>query len=304
VAETCTGAGASCPSDDLLDGVPCLDGDSFDDDVEVAGGTDPTNPLSFPGSAVCGNSVVEGAEQCDDGNTNNGDCCSSTCFFESAATVCRSSAGTCDVEETCTGSSDTCPADGFESAATECRASADVCDVAETCSGSGASCPADGFESAATECRASADVCDVAETCTGSGANCPVDGFESAATQCRTSADVCDVAETCTGAGASCPSDDLLDGVPCLDGDMCNGAEECAVGVCQPMAPLNCDDADACTADSCDEVTGCANDPIDSPECTVIGVPANSEWSLLLTVVLMTAVGGVLIEHRRRRRSI
>jgi len=102
---------------------------------------------------------------------------------------------------------------------------------------------------------------------------------------------------------AGCPIDDLLDGVPCLDGDVCNGAEECVVGVCQPMASLNCDDEDACTADSCDEVTGCAHDPIGTPECTA-EVPASSEWSRLLIVVLMTALGGALIAHRRRRLSI
>jgi cysteine-rich repeat protein len=31
---------------------------------------------------VCGNSIVEGGEQCDDGNLNNGDGCSSICKIE------------------------------------------------------------------------------------------------------------------------------------------------------------------------------------------------------------------------------
>lgn len=34
------------------------------------------------GSAVCGNGVKEGGEQCDDGNTANGDGCSSSCTIE------------------------------------------------------------------------------------------------------------------------------------------------------------------------------------------------------------------------------
>jgi cysteine-rich repeat protein len=34
--------------------------------------------------AVCGNGVIEGAEECDDGNTNDGDGCSSTCTLEDA----------------------------------------------------------------------------------------------------------------------------------------------------------------------------------------------------------------------------
>jgi hypothetical protein len=44
---------------------PDTDGDGFNDGAEVVLGTD---PLSFPGSPVCGDRVVEGAEECDDGN--------------------------------------------------------------------------------------------------------------------------------------------------------------------------------------------------------------------------------------------
>ena len=33
-------------------------------------------------SALCGDTVVEGGEQCDDGNVADGDCCSSACQFE------------------------------------------------------------------------------------------------------------------------------------------------------------------------------------------------------------------------------
>jgi cysteine-rich repeat protein len=37
--------------------------------------------------STCGNSIVEGLESCDDGNTNGGDGCSATCRFEPAASV-------------------------------------------------------------------------------------------------------------------------------------------------------------------------------------------------------------------------
>src|SRR5206468_3923759 len=124
-----------------------------------------------------------------------------------AGTVCRASADACDVAETCTGSSASCPADAFQSAGTVCRASAGPCDVAETCTGSSASCPADGFQSAGTVCRASAGACDVAESCTGTSANCPPDQFKSTDVVCRPSAGDCDVAESCTGTSANCPPD-------------------------------------------------------------------------------------------------
>jgi len=35
-------------------------------------------------AAICGNGILEGSEQCDDGNTISGDGCSSTCQLESA----------------------------------------------------------------------------------------------------------------------------------------------------------------------------------------------------------------------------
>lgn len=37
---------------------------------------------------VCGNGVVEGSEQCDDGNSIEGDCCSAACAFEAADARC------------------------------------------------------------------------------------------------------------------------------------------------------------------------------------------------------------------------
>jgi cysteine-rich repeat protein len=93
--------------------------------------------------AVCGDGVLEDTEQCDDGNTMEGDCCSSTCQFESSATECRPAAGVCDVAEFCTGASATCPSNGFRPSGFPCRASTGPCDPAENCTGSGANCPAD-----------------------------------------------------------------------------------------------------------------------------------------------------------------
>jgi cysteine-rich repeat protein len=51
-------------------------------------------------SGACGNGTIENDEQCDDGNTQNGDCCSSTCTFEAAGAPCLDSelctVDTCD----------------------------------------------------------------------------------------------------------------------------------------------------------------------------------------------------------------
>jgi cysteine-rich repeat protein len=63
------------------------DGDGSNDDVEIAAGTDPNSALSFPGGPVCGDTVVEAPEQCDDGNTTPGDGCSALCQIEAPVAV-------------------------------------------------------------------------------------------------------------------------------------------------------------------------------------------------------------------------
>ena len=162
----------------------------------------------------CGNGVVEVGETCDDGNTDPGDCCSATCQIESAGTVCRASAGTCDVAETCDGIADSCPVDAFEPITTVCRSAAGVCDAPDSCDGATASCPAD--LKLTSECRFAVDSCDAAESCDGITNDCPVDEVEP-------------------------------DGTICDDGDVCTEPDECVAGVCEGMPsespPLVCEPA-------------------------------------------------------------
>ncbi|MFP6663592.1 MAG: hypothetical protein VCC00_05275 [Deltaproteobacteria bacterium] len=60
------------------------DGDTFLDSDERDAGTNPADPNSFPGAPVCGNSILESGEECDDG-ANNGvaraSCCAVDCQF-------------------------------------------------------------------------------------------------------------------------------------------------------------------------------------------------------------------------------
>jgi cysteine-rich repeat protein len=53
-------------------------------------------------ASLCGNGNVDPGEQCDDGNTLNGDCCSSTCHFEPVGSPCNDH-NTCTSGETCDG---------------------------------------------------------------------------------------------------------------------------------------------------------------------------------------------------------
>jgi hypothetical protein len=94
-----------------------------------------------------------------------------------------------------------------------------------------------------------------------------------------------------------CPSDTVLNGVPCLDGDVCNGDEVCVTGVCTGGSILDCDDADACTADGCDAVSGCFHEVI--PQCGA-GVPATSAWGQLMLALLVTSLGAMMLAWRRQ----
>ncbi len=79
----------------------------------------------------------------------------------------------------------------------------------------------------------------------------------------RCTDDTCDAAGGCQHA----PNRDACD-----DGDLCTVNDTCSGGSCAPGAPLDCDDGDACTTDTCDPVSGCTHataDCDDGDDCTV-----------------------------------
>jgi cysteine-rich repeat protein len=51
--------------------------------------------------SLCGDSQIGLSEECDDGNTANGDCCSSTCQFDAPGTACLDDGNPCNGSETC-----------------------------------------------------------------------------------------------------------------------------------------------------------------------------------------------------------
>ncbi|KAI2794943.1 Disintegrin and metalloproteinase domain-containing protein B [Penicillium oxalicum] len=98
--------------------------------------------VTYTGSQ-CGNGIVEAGEDCDcggeEGCGNNSCCdaktckfknnavcddsndgCCNKCQFSPANTVCRPSTGLCDIEETCSGNSSTCPGDKFKDDGMSC----------------------------------------------------------------------------------------------------------------------------------------------------------------------------------------
>ncbi len=134
-----------------------------------------TNPngIHVQAAAVCGNGIIEGNEVCEKVGGSFPACCNTDCTFKSSSAVCRTSGGVCDIAETCTGSSATCPTDQFVSAQTQCRGANQglPCDAAEYCSGTSAPCPADGFKPVGTSC-ADGLFCNGDETCNGVSGVC------------------------------------------------------------------------------------------------------------------------------------
>ncbi len=135
---------------------------------------------------ACGNSVVQDGEQCDDGNTTDGDCCSSTCQYEANGSPCPADGEVC--------SDDVCDATGTcthpaGNAGAICRPDVGECDVAEQCDGSTPTCPADGSEPNGTACTDDGLYCSGEETCqsgscTSSGDPCTVGMCNEASDQC------------------------------------------------------------------------------------------------------------------------
>jgi len=180
VPEYCDAAGA-CPANGFESpGTAC--GSSSDtvcdnpDTCDAAGACQANHELT---SVVCG----ADAGECDvpEYCAADGTCPANS--YEPSGTPCGDPSDTvCDNPDTCNASGVCQP--NLEPVTTVCRPTAGVCDVAEYCDGAGA-CPADVLVPATTECRPAAFDCDVTETCTGTDAACPPDYNECEAI-CRT----------------------------------------------------------------------------------------------------------------------
>jgi hypothetical protein len=260
---------------------PC---DASEDFAGAAQGLDNDGDNLYDGNdsdcvaAVCGNGTQEGGEECDDGNTAPGDCCSATCTFEAAGSGCDNGLF-CDVGETCDGAG-MCGGGSPRNCSDPVVCTADSCDdVADAC----VNAPDDGLCDNGVFCDG-AEVC-TADSCDPVGDAC-VNAPDDAACDddlfCN-GVEICDAALDCqAGAPQSCddgvactadtcdPVGDLCVNAPiaaaCDDGVFCNGAEICSPGLgCLGGAPPSCDDAVACTADSCDPVgDACVNAPEDA----------------------------------------
>ncbi len=59
------------------------------------------------------------------------------------------------------------------------------------------------------------------------------------------------------------------DGTPCPDSNLCDGEEYCQTGQCLGGTPLDCTNQNSCTNDSCDPAVGCVHAPVpDGTSCS------------------------------------
>ena len=154
---------------------------------------------------------------------------------------------------------------GLASASTVCRPSAGECDVDERCEGRSPACPADQFIAAGVVCRPAHGSCDLPEQCTGAAAGCPLDEIKDAGAACDDRND-CTTDDSCFF--RQCQGVPVDAGTACDDHDSCTTGEVCLTyPVCSNGVPRNCPATD-CASGYCDRGTGsCALWPLDGVAC-------------------------------------
>ncbi len=79
----------------------------------------------------------------------------------------------------------------------------------------------------------------------------------------------------CDGASSSCTEEPVANGLPCPDGDACDGQEACTDGACTDAASGPCDDLNFCTTDSCvpggSGSVSCTNTPVGDGQACGVG---------------------------------
>ncbi|MEZ4267422.1 MAG: hypothetical protein R3F39_13665 [Myxococcota bacterium] len=118
-------------------------------------------------------------------------------------------------------------------------------------------------------CKGAPTLCDDNDPCTKDSCDHLTGScvFSAAACACTLDSD-CPSAGPCVsracGAGGVCVDTPITG--PCNDGSVCTQGDTCSQGACVG-SPVSCADADPCTTDSCDPVSGCAHAPADGPSC-------------------------------------
>lgn len=239
--------------------LPCNDGSACTTNDTCAGG-------------VC---VGGAAPNCNDGNVCTTDTCNpaSGCVNTNNTNPCNDN-NACTTADTCSGgvcvggpalncndnnvcTNDSCnPASGCVNTNNSNSCSdGSVCTVGDTCAGGVC------VGGAPLVCNdnniCTNDSCHPVNGCifNGTGVTVPCDDGSAC-----TENDVCQGTPSGVCAGTPIPDCTECSTHPdCDDGNLCNGSDTCVDGVCVQGPPLNCNDGNVCTDDSCVPASGCVN---------------------------------------------
>jgi cysteine-rich repeat protein len=218
----------------------------------------------------CGNGTVDADEQCDDGDTTNGDCCSSACRLDPAGAACTSDGNGC-TDDVCNGQGvcqhpdNTAPCDDglFCTADDTCQAGACQPGAPRDCSAAAEPCVDGVCDEQNDRCgtpKADGTACNDGNPCTHSD-GCQA-GVCAGATIACAAQDQCHEAGVCDPATGLCSNPTKSDGSPCNDGNLCTPSDACVAGTCTAGAPLTCGAQDQChAAGVCNPATGLCSNP-------------------------------------------
>jgi cysteine-rich repeat protein len=225
--------------------------------------------------SACGDGIVDAEEECDDGNSASGDCCSAQCLAEALGAACGVTActsGTCSGTGICqlTYLSGPCSDGNACTAGETCQAGACAGATPLSCN-DGNPCTVDSC-STLTGCVytpapggcSDGNVCTTGDTCVGGACVAGTAVVCNDGKFCTT--DICDPVAGCTFVPNS---------LPCTDGNPCTLNDTCSGGVCTSSTAAVCNDGNPCTSDSCYSDVGCLYLPValpcnDGNPCTLV----------------------------------
>jgi hypothetical protein len=210
---------------------PVADGQSCDDGLACTGGDQCT-------AGVCGGGAIDCSGVADACNVGMCDEQTGACIK-----VAANEGGSCDDGLFCT-VTDACQAGVCAGSARSCGGVADACN-AGVCDETQDAC----VKQAANDGASCDDglFCTVSDVC-GGGA------CAGTTRDCSAFSDTCNLG-TCNEGQDACVKVAANEGGTCSDGLFCSVGDRCTAGACTPTGPRACGDSDACTTDTCNDVS-------------------------------------------------
>ena len=178
---------------------------------------------------------------------DNNPCTVDTCDVNNAPNYCvftPAAGGTCNDGNACT-TGETCQSDGSCGGPTGTVG----CDDGNVCTTDSCSAASGCTHTNNTNPCDDGNACTVGDVCSGGSCQAGTTPLNCNDNNVCTN-DSCDPVTGCAHADNT---------AACDDNTVCNGREVCSGGRCGSGTPLNCDDSNVCTDDSCDPATGCAH---------------------------------------------